>query len=122
MSSLINMTDMYGIDGGIDMYRKIDVLVAEKVMGYEVSFIKTLVADSKGNPMCEPLPHYSTDLAAAGEILDKLYSEGIRIYTATSRENRWRVVIGVNGTYAMDKTLPGAISRAALKFMGMKDI
>lgn len=60
--------------------REMDALVAEKVMGLEVlSPANSLPDDDRVRPRgstkkwltCEPLPHYSTDIAAAWQIVER---------------------------------------------------
>lgn len=90
--------------------RELDALVAEKVMGWmwvTADGITVLAPPShmiayrenarlgKGGHIdldarllrCPPLPHYSTDIAAAWEVIEKLYNRGISIEISDMRHS-----------------------------------
>lgn len=57
--------------------RKLDALVAEKVMGFQVDSFGYCV--SQKGKIEEELPYYSTDIAAAWEIIPKLRDRRIHV-------------------------------------------
>ena len=111
--------------------RELDALVAEKVMGFDTSQLKTMpIACPDGRPGCcvvhydtffangSSLPPYSTSIAAAWEIVEKRVSE------AKSTDNDFALVwepeqntwcAQFDGIQAFADTAPLAICRAALK-------
>lgn len=62
--------------------RKIDALVAEHVMGLPVSYdseyahLPSIIID-QATGSYDAIPHYSTDIAAAWEVVEKLCDESI---------------------------------------------
>ena len=98
--------------------RELDILVAEKVMG-----CYGLFKHSDGTPLCEchglrPVPRYSTDIAAAWEVLKKLPNG---VYVGYEKAaGAWCVAANwADGEpfswLSYGKTAPLAICRAALK-------
>jgi len=90
--------------------RELDALIAEKVMAWsrpvkhEGCLMQLPPNSSKGEPYSEA-PNYSTDIAAAWEVVKKLRSMGLVIHDS---------FISVDPDSA-----PHAICLAALKVMGM---
>lgn len=61
--------------------RELDALVAEKVMGWPTfeqynndRVLELKMANAKGRRDNEVVPHYSTDIASAWEVVEKLYA------------------------------------------------
>ena len=90
------------------MSRGIDALIAEKVMGIDIHRL------TKG------IPHYSTDIAAAWEVVEKekLFSQ----WMLGTLQKEWQVVMPwADGIQLIAKadTAPRAICLAALKAKGI---
>lgn len=125
--------------------RELDALVAEKVMGWHSRItpeIPTypLIGPDRAVPPGETLtkdrgykeiPHYSTDIAAAWDLLKHLDTQGVWVYNLSNAcENSWsctlcqRVGPGYSGlTYHqvwLVQTAPHAICLAALKAVGVE--
>lgn len=108
--------------------RELDALIAEKVMGlavlngqifrYDKSYEKGDIATAVG---C-PIPSYSTDMAAAWEVVEKL--EGINIFKDYPEKNEWHVSFlmcddfGCDDLCTSSNSAPHAICLAALKAVG----
>ena len=115
--------------------RELDALVAEKVMGQKVKSaaelggLYSVEGDFFVNPPDRsepvyahtlPLPHYSTDIAAAWEVVEKLRVEGLRLRLVEYTDGFYAAF----GAMAIDtapwqasqvETAPLAICLAALK-------
>lgn len=107
--------------------RELDILVAEKVMGYEHFVDEADGTDRlRGNGIIMPihLPAYSTDIAAAWEVVEKLRAEWmIRVGTADLLGTPWKCVMWqrymtTGGPFGEADTAPLAICRAALGVVG----
>jgi hypothetical protein len=107
--------------------REMDALVAEKVMGFVVMRHRDVDGQHiEHNPdelmrgpdgeapryaYMVPVDHYSTDIAAAWEVVEKLVSEqGLHLWW----HNVWLVDFALSGAQRAE-TAPLAICRAALK-------
>jgi hypothetical protein len=113
--------------------RELDALVAEKVMGADPSTVHwhlsnaTFLVDGKWVDV-PPVPHYSTDIAAAWEVVEKMSQKyHWRIQSPFDVGDEWyagltpRSVTGWNGRpdhYAGAPSAPLAICLAALKAVG----
>ena len=102
--------------------RELDALVAEKVMGYEDMGIGIGLRFQKpsqtGVKVLYELPSYSTRIAAAWEVVEKLREQFIAV-TITTMGPRDQVHVftthnGERMTKVWDDTAPLAICRAAL--------
>lgn len=104
--------------------RELDALIAGKVMGWKHRgphplFGTEVWASDKGDNL---LPHFSTDIAAAWTVVDKLREEWI----VTAEIDSTQCVIGLGHNYASTPeelrasaaTAPHAICLAALKAVG----
>jgi hypothetical protein len=105
---------------------EIDRLIAKKVMGQERTASCPL-----GDPTCdgkyEPqvghwpcLPYYSTDIAAAWQVVEHLRTQNWYLLRLTNGDNNYACYFGrgiVQGPYgyAVGDTAPLAICKAALK-------
>jgi hypothetical protein len=126
--------------------KELDALVAEKVMGLVLGFmseedIEPSVVVDQATMSFDVIPHYSTDIAAAWEILEKFQKEGKGFLVvshmeyvkgAKSEQWGWSVMNRDNGYYgyALDgwdeddtfevfgETAPHAICLAALRALG----
>lgn len=104
--------------------RKIDALVDEHVMGQCLAFPYE-GSDDQASAWYDYIPHYSTDMAAAWEIVDKLkaiYTFDIDNYS--NRDGKWYVEIqgdeDAHGcAHVMAGTAAMAICLAALKLKGI---
>lgn len=119
---------------------KLDRQIAEKVLGHKVvekrwGKEKQYASYSLGEPayyddagasvLWNPLPNYSTNIAAAWEVVEKLAADGWRVDTITSEcggtDCKVSCVSGARGTYCSDAMeglelkAPHAICRAALR-------
>lgn len=108
--------------------RQLDALIAEHVMGWtKISLEKTISGEEKiyGKPpdqqgMDLVIPEYSTDIAAAWEVVEKLRSMGKDIELrghAPYEPDNWQVV--VNDEFYTEGPAPLAICLAALKAKGI---
>jgi hypothetical protein len=87
--------------------RELDLLVAEKVMGYK-----------RNHGVHGNVPFYSTDLAAAWEVVEKMkknYGFELSWFMAIKK---WKVCIGL-ASIATD-TIPHSICLAALAALGVR--
>lgn len=110
--------------------RELDTLIAEKVMGWkwfpcemnphqkilsldEVTAPKLFI----GQAVIDLVPRYSTDIAAAWEVVEKLHAEGLQITYTPS--NGWFVELGtghyMENSNDIEMTFPLAACLAALK-------
>lgn len=118
--------------------REMDALVAEKVMGWILSPAKWLVRDRKaiaipGNPIgpktwedldAPGLPRYSTDIAAAWQVVEKLFAIG-SFFSVESPNNGVGWSCGITRgrdtiEYILADSAPLAICRAALLAAAVK--
>lgn len=108
--------------------RELDALVAEKVFGFPAprdSHASTEVGYwTVDDKMFIPVPRFSTDIAAAWEVVEKLKRLGYKIGIDSSPNDKSACVVmeDDNGDWisiAVEtaETLPHAICRAALKAM-----
>lgn len=94
--------------------REIDALVADHVMGLSGPWGATFLGG-------KPLPHYSTDIAAAWEVVEKVGDIKLEGYRCVDGCFRWCVT-----TFDLDDieiradTAPMAICLAALKAKGVE--
>lgn len=115
--------------------REIDKLIAEKVMGWRV-FKTTEEWQKAGSPTGQKItvldqtpkfeiPHYSTDIAAAWQVVEKMHSDGNHVQVWRNKNNNfWRASMrfehGKWGKYfTQANTAPLAICLAALKAIGV---
>jgi hypothetical protein len=124
--------------------RELDALVAEKVMGKTIIYLRTALLDREPFIECDPeqgshlslLPWYSTDIAAAWEVVEKLASvvyeaadsswqQTVRVYSCPTAANCWHCEIsrefgrGEN-CLATGDTASEAICLAALAAVGVE--
>jgi hypothetical protein len=108
----------------INPSRELDALIAEKVMGLAVfnGMIFRYIQDYKEGDVATaescPIPKYSTDIAAAWEVVDKLGGDFV-----LHRKTAWECVFFLGrDKYFQDRseTAPHAICLAALKTVGSR--
>jgi hypothetical protein len=104
--------------------REMDALIAEKVMGYSLDYE---FADVLGAPTVKELrdkydewgllPNYSTDIADAWQVVDKIYVHSLRriVNGEPDKPALWQVFIYADSTLSGIAETPAlAICRAAL--------
>lgn len=109
---------------------KIDALVAEHIMGYEgvCSSNYSYMGDKEAINLANPkgysyYSHYSTDIAAAWEVVERMRLTGCRLWACDEKYNDKRII--VNFRYPMDREFEGrgefpfAVCLAALKAKGI---
>lgn len=96
--------------------RELDLLVAEKVMGYQL-FDSELANEGLSNSLhVADIPKYSTDIAAALGVVEKMKDAG---FSCGVFREKWVCLIGnVSGPDC--NTAPHAICLAALKAVGVE--
>lgn len=133
--------------------RELDALVAEKVMGYTLRFAAKAWTDAdwmgsdtptetnvmaiyapfeqfpRSGAFDKSIPHYSTDIAAAWEVVEKLYERGLCVGVSTLHE--WKTKCECSVYYADmaqrmvanadADTAPHAICLAALKALEVRE-
>lgn len=124
------------------MGRELDALIAEKVMGWENvhkhgSRLVGIPPTQPGIPVClagGEIPPYSTDIAAAWEVVEKLQKDNpfwktsnyegwmnFNLGPTTGNDGfGWYANFGDSNTIAYGKTAPHAICLAALKALGVE--
>jgi hypothetical protein len=114
--------------------RKIDALVAEHVMGWVVYFSDGEFVEKDGTPIHDWrgregessyrdfVPPYSTDIAAAWEVVKKLedYDPMIFQYGVPDTPKGWLWFCDFEGTSATHENVATAICLAALQAKGIK--
>lgn len=102
--------------------RELDALVAEKVMGFEVTNYEP-IGIRKGGWIL-PIPNYSTEIKDAWEVVEKLNL--FEKYLLAKSDVNWciggdfsRELSFEEQAIASGNTAPLAICRAALKVMGL---
>lgn len=96
--------------------RELDALVAEKVMGKKWSGARW----GRG-----ALPHYSTDIAAAWQVVEKLQADGFALLLDGNLHEQWTAAFtkgepdGTGNEFRTASTAPMAISLAALATVGV---
>lgn len=108
--------------------RELDALVAEKVMGLKHVFNADLTEGWIDiDTVCRSLPSYSTDIAAAWKVVEKLQAynpfwdaDGFMEFdlsptSGVDGERGWTCNFGDDNTRAYASTAPHAICLAALK-------
>ena len=100
--------------------RELDAEIAEKVMGRKI-YIRNNQPSYKDQFEHTPIPYYSTDIAAAMEVLKKLsnikgYLIRLSTYKCWAGDSRWSA--DFTAGFAVAETAPLAICRAALKAVG----
>lgn len=117
--------------------RELDALVAEKVMGFEIGSLGgTFQIRSPGDcgthgcmkPHWKNMPNYSTDIAAAWEVMEKLKNTGMfgNYLKLQWYDDRWICYFDHEDflydldTYPNAPTAPHAICLAALSYFGDK--
>lgn len=109
--------------------RELDVLVAEKVMGWRGSSEKHYVGNSGKCFCCGIIPPYSTSIAAAWEVVEKMFYLGwdleLQYFKKNDKEYTVRVLFAEIGnqelsTLAFADTAPHAICLAALEAVGVE--
>lgn len=103
--------------------RKLDALVAEKVMGmkfYEARpmFASDLYTDERG--VIVDLPFYSTNIAAAWGVVEKLRDIAYPFSMDCDHKGRWFVHGANEDCLGFDYSAPRAICLAALKAIGVE--
>lgn len=114
--------------------REMDALVAEKIMGFTVRYVlgryQVALFDVETKErvpgIFKTLPHYSTDIAAAMEVVGNLYSmPNTKIEISWgSMINPREILVRIDRgqvSYGVADTLPLAICRAALKVVMGRD-
>ncbi len=100
--------------------RELDALVAEKVMGWKMD--ASAVWHGPG-PSCLVLPHYSTDIADAWEIVEKLQSQDWACILDNVKDflGNWQAHFEKDrrACTAESESAPHAIALAALKAVGV---
>ena len=112
--------------------RELDALVAEKVMGLRVKWATSY--DGEPHPVCpsltdaraedwEPCPWYSTDVADAWEVVERLRQMDyvglvVKAYPLGLKDQYVASVPGSTTAFAEAQTAPHAICVAALKAVG----
>lgn len=110
----------------IEAGQELDALVAEKVMGLKVRGNKYVeMGDSEIPPIALDIPRYSTDMAAAWQVVEKIKATSSRGYVLDFFRGVWTVGLRACGDagepelYDHDagraEEAPVAICRAALK-------
>lgn len=107
--------------------RELDALVAERVMGIRVTEDQGDYwppARPGSNFSTQPIRHYSTRIADAWEVADKIGLFTTKYQVLAHDGNNWVVCEEVNpagtwGVMGMGATAPEAIARAALKAVGV---
>jgi hypothetical protein len=108
--------------------RELDALIAEKVMGYVPPRPGTVGYDMKDLPR-NRVPHYSTDIAAAWQVVEKLnllskMKDGCLYFDPSL--NKWVISEWSGGREFAEgsveaDTAPHAICLAALKAIGVEE-
>jgi hypothetical protein len=127
----MNRDEILKMEAGVLM----DALVAERVMGWhnvhKTSFYNdtathwqsslgdAFLVGAKDDKMYEyRIPYYSTDIAAAWEVVEKLQSQNIKVTISTFGENWWIEIFDYTTEKVVRKafgtTAPLAICRAVL--------
>ena len=109
-----------GIDA-MEASRRLDCLVARRVMGWTDIYENGYTADYRGWEPArgyEDVPHYSSDIAAAWQVIEKLKDSGWDIHLRINRHGRGVELYGDNykrpEVDVIAETSPLAICRAAL--------
>lgn len=102
--------------------RELDALIAEKVMGWErLEKILHPPGPYEMNAWGNMIPHYSTDIDAAWEVVEKMHSMRLQTSIITT-EKGVSVTIDEFYCHSPDETIaetaPHAICLAALKALG----
>ena len=120
------------VDTELKSGRKLDALIAEKVMGWSLDQLAAECGiyrgwPSKGDAIHRPaLPilYYSTSISAAWEVVEKMMSGGFRFVFSCEGEkshahffNDDQEVPGATQFYAVGETAPLAVCLAALKLV-----
>lgn len=115
---------------GMNAGPELDALIASKVMGWTtqkaksdgMEFDQWLEPASVGFVVQYRPPNYSTDIAAAWEVVEKLQARFLRVDVSAINSDGFTVKIWVSEyadhIYAMGDTAPLAICLAALKSVG----
>lgn len=99
--------------------RELDILIAEKIFGHmmnEDHIVKwAQISDDDWEPSFEPCPHYSTSIADAWQVVEKMKELGaeINIGFYEKWDCEFDYPIGCNWR-AVAETAPEAICKAAL--------
>lgn len=102
-----------------DAGRALDALVAEKVMGEPVTWLPTALSHRDPHQSGEVfgakgwhrVPSYSTDIADAWLVVEKMRERGF-VISATPNQQSWCATFGADSVWG--ETAPLAICRAAL--------
>ena len=107
--------------------RALDALIAEKVMGQTIEwiggdpFLTNLIYEGRGGSYSTNAPRYSTDIAAAWEVVEKLGDMSVHHFYDPTLEEwfyhvAWRSPDGIEHHCSAEaNTAPYAICLAALK-------
>jgi hypothetical protein len=103
--------------------RERDALVAEKVMGFnksDLDFMGEIHVEKDG--IHRELPHYTTDIAAAWEVVEKLNCQGYRVEIVCGSQGDTYVTFVIGGIRCRVDcyNLKEAICLAALKAVGVE--
>jgi hypothetical protein len=104
--------------------RELDALVAEKVFSFTLashSAEEDLWVHEPNDILSWPLPTYSTDIAAAWEVVEK-FGEGSNFTLIEAFPGQWACTIGTVKQGKMYPTVPLAICHAALKVVGVEAV
>ena len=101
--------------------RELDAMIAEKVMGVEVNWREIRRTEAAGGNYRELVgtPRYSTDIAAAWEVVTRFANERYYVRLELDADGVWWAQIG-SAEDAPAKSPPLAICLAALKAMEAK--
>lgn len=101
--------------------RELDLLVAEKVMGFiarKTSAGESYFEDKEGTLPGYYIPHYSTQISAAWEVVEKMKEEYLWEMAWNHALKAWTCYL--NGEGSKSDTAPHSICLAALKAKGVE--
>lgn len=135
----MNKRDFYELEANLDKLeagRDMDALVAHKIMGYYVDRWSPDFSEidywyrtepqpwysGSHNEQTKIVPHYSTDIAAAWQVVERLWSKHLYYFYLSYYESiNWVRIVGTAPAevwHGNAETAPLAICRAALKAVG----
>ena len=97
--------------------RELDAQVATEVMGWVVNGDAYVTEAVTMTEAWQLIPEFSTDIAAAWLVVEKMVADGYEVHIVVSSEENSVAMFPPGkaiGEYALEKTLPLAICRAAL--------
>ena len=108
--------------------RELDLLIAEKIMGLEIAdslvdeledYYPTYKVTDDEDWSELPVPKYSTDIAAAWKVVEKMKNNHWPFYLA-NYDNKWSCQFAKDSSHAISDQVPHAICLAALKAKGVE--